>query len=255
MKDLKAQIGAYEGVPVSGESGETEVWDRVVFPEAIRSRELDLILKVADRVKATRVLDFGCGAGWLSRALSGRGYRSVGIDVSQWLAANAARLSSGGTPPSFLVGDCMNLPLKGMAFDLIVGIGVLHHLEPEKGLRECQRVLKPGGCLLVIEPNSLSPIAALGRRIAPLKTRTEEEKPFHPRELKGLFLKTGWHIEEMRYLFPYSFAISRLLGLLHLGGNWIKILCPAIRGSERLLEKVVLVQQLSWCMAVVVTRR
>jgi 2-polyprenyl-3-methyl-5-hydroxy-6-metoxy-1,4-benzoquinol methylase len=73
-------------------------WTTAVRGGHIESREvataaaiLDAILVLAPK----RVLDVGCGEGWLCRALSGHGIEAVGIDVSAPLV-EAARAAGGG---------------------------------------------------------------------------------------------------------------------------------------------------------------
>jgi 2-polyprenyl-3-methyl-5-hydroxy-6-metoxy-1,4-benzoquinol methylase len=73
-------------------------WTTAIQTRSIRSRKLvtdqaiiDAVLSVGPR----RVLDLGCGEGWLARALNSSGIQVTGVDVVPELIAEAARLGGG----------------------------------------------------------------------------------------------------------------------------------------------------------------
>ena len=203
---LKDEIEAYEKAEVSIDTGEIELWDHIIFPNVIRKRQIELIFDLIEQTKTNKILDLGCGGGWLSKILSSRGYNVTGIDASATLI-NTARKSC--AEAKFIVGDCMRLPFPDQSFDCIIGSAILHHLDSYKALTECRRVISPGGILLLMEPNKINPTAALGRKI--LNQKTKDENPFYPGSLKKALFKAGWHTTQFRYLFPYSFTLSYLL--------------------------------------------
>lgn len=250
---LRNERQFYDKAKVSAETGETEVWDHVIFPNAIRKRQIELILTLTEEVKPKLILDFGCGAGWLSAILTSKGYCVVGIDLSSSLIEIAANLPAAKS--NLCVGDCMNLPFKDGVFDLIIGIAILHHLNPEKGLTECSRVTTKDAIALFMEPNKLNPIAAFGRKI--LKgIHTKGENPFYPWELTKTLSKGGWVVEKTFYLFPFSFGLAYLLGRTKWRSNsGFKIVISAIRGLERLIEAIPLINRLSWVLGVIATKK
>src|SRR5687768_10081670 len=74
-------------------------WTRAVRDGQIASRRLATDAAVVDAVAARRprrVLDVGCGEGWLARALGERGIEATGVDASPPLI-DAARALGGGT--------------------------------------------------------------------------------------------------------------------------------------------------------------
>ncbi|MFO8100835.1 MAG: class I SAM-dependent methyltransferase [Dehalococcoidia bacterium] len=245
---LKREIEIFDKVGISADTGETDVWDRVIFPNTIRAREIELILNLAEKVQPRRVLDFGCGSGWVSRALAARGYQVTGIDTSDWLIKSAWRASAGKS--QFTVGDCMNLPFGDGSFDLLVGMAILHHLAPERGLAECYRVLTPGGSLLLMEPNKFNPLAALARKFMPVDTQTPDEEPFAPGDLKAQMRQGGWHINRFGYLFPYSFGLSQLLRKTKMDWFLWKPACMPIKFSEMVFERIPLLNKLCWVIVV-----
>lgn len=244
---IKDEIKSYGEATVSLDTGEIELWDHVIFPNVVRKRQIRLILDVLERERHRKILDYGCGAGWLSKILFSEGYDVTGIDASSMLVGWAREVCG---RDSFVVGDCMDTPFSDNTFDCLISSAILHHLEPVKALSECHRVTSSGGTLLLMEPNKLNPIAALGRKITNLQTKGEN--PFHPRSLEKALIRTGWTISHFGYLFPYSFSLSYLFKSLGLGDRrGLKIICPLIEASEQVLEKVPLLSCLSYLIFVV----
>jgi ubiquinone/menaquinone biosynthesis C-methylase UbiE len=100
--------------------------------------------------------DVGCGIGDDARTLAGRVAPHgavIGLDVSPEMVARANEASN---PPElrFAVADAAALPLSDGSCDAVRADRMLQHLEdPLAALREMRRVLKPGGRLVVVEPD------------------------------------------------------------------------------------------------------
>jgi SAM-dependent methyltransferase len=101
-----------------------------------------------------RVLDCGCGTGWLSYWLARRGYDAVGTDVSAdaIAIATANPIFTQGDLPAFRVSDSEALPFES-EFDAVVFFDSLHHAIDELAtLRAAHRALRSGGRCIVLEP-------------------------------------------------------------------------------------------------------
>lgn len=105
-----------------------------------------------------RVLDVGCGTGFLLENLAGRGYSGVGIDLSpESVALAQERLERIGAADRLQaqVGSAYEPP-EG-PFDLIALTDVLEHLEdPRACLRALRAQMAPGGLLVISTPNRRS---------------------------------------------------------------------------------------------------
>jgi ubiquinone/menaquinone biosynthesis C-methylase UbiE len=116
-------------------------------------RELGELLSVPARAQ---LLDVGCGTGADVLALAARvgsGGRVVGIDSSEQLI-DRARAISAGLPVEFLHGKAGELPFADDTFDVVRSERVIEHVpSPPRALGEMLRVLKPGGQLLVCDPD------------------------------------------------------------------------------------------------------
>src|SRR4030081_3604919 len=96
-------------------------------------------------------LDVACGSGKLTAALRRRapGGLVVGMDFSAGMLAEARRRTEG---PSYVRGDALGLPFSEATFDAVsIAFGLRNLADPELGLREMLRVLRPGGRGLVLE--------------------------------------------------------------------------------------------------------
>lgn len=123
-----------------------------------------LVLETIDRhgpppgPDAPRVLDVGCGGGFLLERLAGRGYAGVGVDLSPESVAIAnRRLEAIGAADRLRaeVGSAYEPPPG--PFDVVTLTDVLEHLEdPRACLRALRDVLAPGGLLVVSTPNRRS---------------------------------------------------------------------------------------------------
>jgi len=97
-----------------------------------------------------RILDVGCGGGFITRALSDAGYEVVGVDPSA-RAIRAARLATTG---GFAVAYGERLPFASGAFDAAICSEVLEHVaSPGQMLSEITRTLRSGATLLFSTPN------------------------------------------------------------------------------------------------------
>lgn len=98
-----------------------------------------------------RLLDIGCGLGYLMEAL-GQGFTRIGMDYDiHSLRANRERGLK-----NMIRGDATRLPFKEQSMDVIICSEVLEHLPDgmdEGALAELARVLRPGGRLLVTVPS------------------------------------------------------------------------------------------------------
>jgi len=100
-----------------------------------------------------RVLDTGCGVGYGSKMLAAKAASVFGVDYSMPALAHARQRYTGSNL-SYARMDCQNLALAFASFDLLVSFEMFEHLEHSAAyLRECHRVLRPGGKLILSTPN------------------------------------------------------------------------------------------------------
>jgi ubiquinone/menaquinone biosynthesis C-methylase UbiE len=116
-----------------------------------------------------RVLDVGCGTGYLLRRLAARAPRAVelaGIDPAPSMIETARALGDDDRS-SFVAGVAEHLPFPDGRFDLVVSTTSFDHWADQRaGLAECARVLAPGGHLVLADQFSawLIPSLVVTRR-------------------------------------------------------------------------------------------
>jgi len=102
-----------------------------------------------------RALDVGCGGGHFTLDVAARepSAELVGLDLSPEQVERARRRGAQlSDRVSFVEGSALELPFAADSFDLVFSLGSLKHWpSAEQGLRECARVLAPGGELVVVE--------------------------------------------------------------------------------------------------------
>ena len=102
-----------------------------------------------------RVLDLGCGAGWLTLAMAQRGAEATGLDISEEALSVAReyyetiRHKVSGSV-RYEVSDLNHISLKADSYDVITVCGALHHLtNAHHTIEESHKALRPGGLFWV----------------------------------------------------------------------------------------------------------
>ena len=100
------------------------------------------------------VADLGAGEGTLSQLLAQRAEKVIAIDLSPKMVDYAQKLaiSNGLTNLEFRIGDIEEPPIKDSSIDLAILSQALHHAEnPQRAIDSAHRILRPGGCLIVLD--------------------------------------------------------------------------------------------------------
>ena len=165
-------------------------WEPEEFFETGRKEvkeDLERIKKLGIELNFDKALDFGCGAGRLTRALAESFQKVYGIDVSTKMIEKAKEYSQGEQ-------HCFYLPESHLGefpsetFDFVYSKIALQHIKPRDSLvylKNFCRVTKPGGCLFF-----------------QLRTKSKDA-PFSWRlAIKGLFPQSWSEIlHDMRILY------------------------------------------------------
>jgi len=101
------------------------------------------------------LLDYGCGAGEEAIYFAKLGARVSAIDISPGcveVTRNRAECNGVGERVNVNLMDATHTTFASNSFDLVHGLGILHHVGLAEGLTEVHRVLRPGGAAVFLEP-------------------------------------------------------------------------------------------------------
>jgi len=111
-------------------------------------------------LKNKKVLDVGCGQGFLVSLVAPKCQEITGMDSS----SNSLQKAKKGIDEfnlnnvKLIQGDAENLPFENNSFDVVYCIGVLHHTpDTQKGIDEIYRVLKPNGKTIIMFYRKFTP--------------------------------------------------------------------------------------------------
>lgn len=109
-------------------------------------RHVKEIQQFLDPRREDKILEIGCGRGFLTKRVQEITPHTYGVDVNPEAIAN-------GVTENLSVMDAQNLEFEDSSFDKIYSYHTIEHVpDPEKTLREIERVLRPGGKALLVYP-------------------------------------------------------------------------------------------------------
>ncbi len=142
------------------------------FAGSIVCEHLHRYALAAEFTPGRDVLDIACGEGYGSMQLAHQARSVVGIDISPDTIAHACHCYKHPNL-SFLVGNCVNIPLQSASIDMVVSFETLEHFDQHREfLSEIKRVLRPGGLLIISSPDKKT-----------YSDRSGQKNPFHVKEL------------------------------------------------------------------------
>jgi SAM-dependent methyltransferase len=139
------------------------VWRALGLPPGFSSNSLLSWAGIAEVAGSLRLapgsllVDVACGRGGYSREVAARtGARLAGLDISA-VAIRAAR-SSGEPAAGFFVGDYTAAGLRDGCADAVMCVDAMQFADPPvSGIRECRRLLRPGGRIVLTAWEALDP--------------------------------------------------------------------------------------------------
>jgi SAM-dependent methyltransferase len=151
--------------------------------------------QLAPRCAGREVLEAGCGEGYGADLISRIARRVIALDYDE---TTVAHVRARYPRVEVMHGNLAELPLADASLDVVVNFQVIEHLwDQTQFVRECARVLRPSGLLMVSTPN----------RITFSPGRDTPINPFHTRELNA--------DELTRLLVDAGFTSVSMSGVFH----------------------------------------
>lgn len=165
------------------------------------------ILEKLNVFQGAKLLDIACGFGVLLQEANLKGVNCSGLDIS----STAARLVLKNLPDSkIIVANGEKLPYRNQSFDFVTNLGSLEHfINPEFGIREICRVLKPQGKAAILLPNGyymMDLILNVLRRGYGPNHRQQLERFASVNEWKDFIELNGLRVEKV---YKYNFFLPK----------------------------------------------
>lgn len=181
-------------------------------------RNLDLTRNFVKIKKGLRILDIGCAGGFFLKLCDEMGLATYGVDVSEY----AIKFAKKNTKAKLICQSAdRSLPFEDNFFDIITMFVTIEHLKnPENALRECRRVLKQNGTLIITTNSKWSFynfLQIFSKKYADdethisIKSISEWKNIIHDIGLKIKFAKTYHFPGQMRIKEKFGLDIDKIL--------------------------------------------
>jgi 2-polyprenyl-6-hydroxyphenyl methylase/3-demethylubiquinone-9 3-methyltransferase len=163
-----------------------------------------------------RLLDIGCGGGLLSEPMCRLGFQVTGVDASERnIGTASAHAAEQGLVIDYRASTAEDLVAAGAGpFDVVLNMEVIEHVaDPGPYLRDCARLLAPGGLMIVATLNRTLKALALAKVGAEYVLRwlpagTHDWRKFlKPEELRGFLAGEPLQVEG-----PFGLTFDPLRG-------------------------------------------
>ena len=109
-----------------------------------------ILKKLNEEENLGKLIELGCGTGYFTETLADKSESIISTDISEEMLSIAREKLKGF---DFQVMDCQDLKFEEGTFDTVFMGLVLLFTQPEKALKESHRILKPGGLLIIADPD------------------------------------------------------------------------------------------------------
>ncbi|MBT9164967.1 MAG: putative methyltransferase YcgJ [candidate division WS2 bacterium] len=196
------------------------------------------IIQLAEPKPGEKILDLGTGVGTVAIECSKHGAQVVGLDYSPSAIRIAQDLykKHGRGQADFILGDATRIPLPDSSFHKIICADLVEHLTREdflKMLKECHRVLKEEGQLLIYTPCPTHIFERLKKRNLILKRDTSHVDIKGAKFLLDSLRKENFQINkfyyEVTHIPGYRFLERLLMRIPLIGGLFRRRICISAR--------------------------
>lgn len=168
-----------------------------LYHSRIATQMLDGV-KFRDGRYSDKILDLGCGNGFLSQLYPN--FDVMGVDISDGMLAN--------NPYKWVRGSAESIPFPNEHFDFVICRSLIHHLEnPRIALKEVFRVLKNGGKVSFWDPNHNIVYETIRHIFQHTDRFSHLHHSFNDKELFSMIEEAGLKITEKHYIGYLAYPI------------------------------------------------
>lgn len=205
--------------------------------------KFDLLKRLCKPKPKAKILEIGCGDGEFTKRLSRLDATIIATDLTPKVIQRAEENYSYKNV-KFKIVNAEKLHYNVNTFDIVCGISILHHLDSEKALKECRKVLKKDGAIFFTEPNLINPQIFLGLNLPYLRKRME----FSNNEVA--FVR--WNLEKLIKRSGFKNIIVENYDFLH--PDTPSYFIPFIKNISGILERIPLVKEVSGSLYIYATK-
>lgn len=222
------------------ESSEREVRARR-FYDAIAYGFDEFHARARELAPAKHVLEYGCGDEILAYDLANTARQVTGIDISDVAIVQAERIARQRNLDNvkFHVDNAEDMHIADGSIDVVIGAGIIHHLDIPRAVKELRRVLGPDGVAVFAEPLGHNPVLNWYRNRTP-ELRTPDEHPLLIRDLRYMAREfSSSHV-------TYFGLVAPVLGFLTRDVRRERLLTRIVWGLDRMLCRIPLLRRYAW---------
>lgn len=197
--------------------------------------------RAMEEARNRTVLEYGCGNASLGFDLAPIAKEVIGIDISDVAIQDAQRIAAHRrlTNTRFVVDNAESMRQPDASVDVLVGSGIIHHLDIPRSMREVRRVLRDGGIAIFAEPLGHNAAVNWYRARTP-EMRTPDEHPLLARDLRAM-------AKDFRATkVTYFGLVAPILGLAAAKTEPNKPLTKLMWGLDKAVCRLPLIQRYAW---------
>jgi len=221
----------------SGRGGTTKYY-------SINTRLLKRYLEiVSEHCKSKKLLEYGCGTGGQAVQWLRLGAQLTGIDISEeGIKVAKKRIENTDYCAEYFVMNAESTEFKEDSFDIIVGTGIIHHLNLLESYRELSRILKTDGHAVFVEPLGHNPLINLYRALTP-RLRTVDEHPLRQKDIR--LLEKFFNDVEVEYFFLFT-----LLAVPFRRMVFFSRMCGVLGSIDNAIFQIPFVRKYAWMVII-----
>jgi SAM-dependent methyltransferase len=161
-----------------------------------RNLALSLLKPRVSSDAKSQIVDLGCGTGVVLREMR-LWSDPIGLDMSRLALSYCKKRGI----DRVVQGDGARLPFAAESVDAVIGLDIFEHIEDdEAAFREVQRILKPGGSLVMSVP-------AFKSLWGPHDVALMHFRRYRRKEVRDRLVRAGFHVERVSYSVFFLFPI------------------------------------------------
>jgi len=201
-----------------------------------RNRYVEIVSKYC---KGKKLLEYGCGTGSGSEKWLKFGAILTGIDISpEGIKKAKERIANTEYNADYFVMNAESTEFDEGSFDIVFGIGIIHHLDLLNSYQELCRILNKDGHAVLVEPLGHNPFINLYRALTP-QIRTEDEHPLKMEHIR--LLKQYFYNVEVEY-----FCLFTLLAVPFRDMFFFDKLCDFLRSIDKAVFLIPFIKRYAW---------